>query len=654
MTDGLRINRLTLFGSYGTNKTYSVDFSKGGEWRPLSIIAGRSATGKSSVIEYILYCLGDKDYPTHVEMRDTVAGAALDLEISGAPVRIERTTAGAASKFASVWFGSPDDPDVTEERRTIEPPSDEQNLSHLVMAGFGLAGIKLPMSQSRADTATQTFTIRDVIRLFHLPNSRLDSKNLLFEEGNYVVAQKFSQAVDLAFGVADASISEIADRLRDAEAAVREADARLTALNRIVDQEYPEGPAGVEILAEDARKEVGTLRQRVRDLDADATRRTAEVEALRTRLHVARRASEVWSLKVRDRKSLLARLDSLRLDYADDLRKFVFLKEAERVFDPFAISVCPVCLNPLEHSVLPIENHCGLCGHVLNARELHEHNVDSDLIQRENRAIQSRLEALVEYLERLQREARVFERNAASAGREVSSAEAAVEAAANLPAPFLAARDSLSDQVASASAQLERNLLGSRLWARVARSTEERDRLLATAAAIRRERSELLGRPDRGEVIRKLSERFAGALRDFGYPKLADAYIDEKLVPHVRGSVYTAASSGGLTLISLAWYLAVWEVGYETSANLPGLLLVDSPQKNLGARADSADPEFSDLTLVDGFYRHISSWLSGAGQGAQIIIVDNTPPAEYAEDVVVRFSGTVGVEPFGLISDAIE
>jgi hypothetical protein len=193
--------------------------------------------------------------------------------------------------------------------------------------------------------------------------------------------------------------------------------------------------------------------------------------------------------------------------------------------------------------------------------------------------------------------------------------------------------------------------LGSRLWGQVAQAESDRERLVGAAAVIRKERSQVASRPDRGSVIRQVSERFAAVLAAFGYPKLSDAFIDSKLQPHVRGNLYTSASSGGLTLISLAWYLAVWEIGYELNANLPGLLLIDSPEKNLGAGA-GADPEFSDVSLVAGFYQHIKGWLAAAGKGAQIIIVDNTPPNEYADDVVIRFSGQVGIEPFGLISDA--
>ena len=86
-------------------------------------------------------------------------------------------------------------------------------------------------------------------------------------------------------------------------------------------------------------------------------------------------------------------------------------------------------------------------------------------------------------------------------------------------------------------------------------------------------------------------------LADIGYPKLSDPHLNNDLVPSVRGLPYTAASSGGLTLISLAWYLALWEIAFEDGTRAPGLLMIDSPQKNLGQGAE--DPDFADARLVE-------------------------------------------------------
>ncbi len=55
--------------------------------------------------------------------------------------------------------------------------------------------------------------------------------------------------------------------------------------------------------------------------------------------------------------------------------------------------------------------------------------------------------------------------------------------------------------------------------------------------------------------------------------------------------------------------------------------------------------------IVDRIYAHINSWLS-RHTDAQIIIVDNQPPADQDMHVVVRYSGDSEQPPYGLIDDA--
>ncbi|KRQ78864.1 hypothetical protein AOT95_17805 [Mycobacteroides sp. HXXIII] len=77
--------------------------------------------------------------------------------------------------------------------------------------------------------------------------------------------------------------------------------------------------------------------------------------------------------------------------------------------------------------------------------------------------------------------------------------------------------------------------------------------------------------------------------------------------------------------------------------------MIDTPQKNLGGAAD--DTEFADIRLVERFYRHIDSWLSAAGAGAQLIFVDNTPPDLAVKHIVIRYTRDPAVPPFGLIDN---
>jgi len=80
--------------------------------------------------------------------------------------------------------------------------------------------------------------------------------------------------------------------------------------------------------------------------------------------------------------------------------------------------------------------------------------------------------------------------------------------------------------------------------------------------------------------------------------------------------------------------------------------MLDSPQKNIGGSGDS-DDEFADAAIVDAVYRHIEGWLAAAGEGAQILIVDNDPPAWVDDAVVVRFSRDAANPPYGLIDNEV-
>lgn len=653
-TSGIRVRRLRLFTAPGVERTYNVDFTTGGAWRPLSIVAGASQTGKTSTIEYILYCLGGSSFPEHEEMAQRVVSVALELEIDGVVHTIERTTTGTPSKFASVWPAPLDERAAsTESRMVIEPPSDPESLSQFLLASFGMGGIKLPISPSKADSETHALSIRDMTRLVYYPNSRLDNENLLEEHGNPVVAQKLQQTVDLVFGVADDSLAQLADRIRAAESAAREAERSARTLKTIVDSEYPLGPAGVEIQEGDAKQLAARLREQIRDLDTTELARQQSTDALRKALSDAETDLKAWDVRVRGRVSLIDRLNSLALQYADDKKKLTFLKEAERLFDPLNVTHCPACLHtvePVPH--ITADDACSLCGHDLNEDEANDEKEQHQLVARELTAISRRLDQLTVYLESLTRELVVIRKSQHQASVVASSAAAELNRVANLPAPFLAYRDQLGKQLADADKTAAHQAQGIRLWERVAQAESEAALRTGQLSQLRKERKEQSHRPDRDSIVRAISDRFVEILGEFEYPKLSNAWLDAKLVPTVRGNNYTKASSGGLTLISLAWAFAMWETAYEQQALAPGLLIIDSPQKNLGHAARPGDDEFADAKLVNNVYEHVERWLNGSGTGAQIIFVDNSPPVAVDEHVVIRFSGRDYQPPFGLIDDA--
>ena len=226
-------------------------------------------------------------------------------------------------------------------------------------------------------------------------------------------------------------------------------------------------------------------------------------------------------------------------------------------------------------------------------------------------------------------------------------------AAAGKVTPYVAARENLLTRRQGALVRRDRANAGLKQWRSVEVRQRRVEQLTGELAELRAQsRGQQSNRPDRSAVISGLSARFRQILDDFGYPKHNDTgSIDEALVPHVRMRSYLSASSGGQVLLSLAWILAIFELAYEQGMHHPGFLLIDTPQKNLGGKAATNDQEFADVRLVERFYRHIINWLDGDGRGAQMIIVDNTPPPIAEPYVAVEFTRNPDLGRFGLIDN---
>ena len=73
--------------------------------------------------------------------------------------------------------------------------------------------------------------------------------------------------------------------------------------------------------------------------------------------------------------------------------------------------------------------------------------------------------------------------------------------------------------------------------------------------------------------------------------------IPKSIFPYVCGRKYDDIGSlAGVTLITIAYYMALLIVGSENDFYHPNLLVIDSPRKNLGAQA--AKNEDEDIVLL--------------------------------------------------------
>lgn len=676
----IRILRLHLVG---TSRPYVVDFRTGtgpGDGaQGLSLIAGPVSTGKSSVLEFIAYALGGSTHPEHEEVLAQVVACLLEIDLGGRRIVIRRTV-GRPSTTAVVFDGALEDVlggSAEAVNRPILPPSDPDSLSYFLLEGIGLGGVRLSEAPAQDSSDTDALSIRDVMWLSFMPNERLDNKSLLFES-NPFKAIKLRQVVDVVFGVHDHRQTDLAARVKELETRLRTERTDLESATRFVSEQESRTEDQLVVERDLAATRLAGVEREV-DLLRDAERRDTQfAAAVRERHNESSSRASVAANRVRDRQSLLRRLLPLRAQYSEDIRKLTMLVEAHALFDPLRVTSCPACFSALESPPSVVDQQCSLCGSdvevsgVLDVGQAAGATIpeasDEDstllidasgseaaagtIVKTHLRATQRRLRELNGYVEKTETQLATYLGDLDRAQEtEAQTALALDDATSEAVTPLLAQRDDTLRRRESARrdlAELERSVkLFSGLRGR-------RERVGSTAASLDQLRDELaqIGdtAQDRDRILAAVSERFASTLADFKYPKLSLAMVTNRWEPLVRNNSYKVASSGGRTLISLAWILAVFEVAVEAGAAHPGFLMLDSPQKNIGGRGE-LDQDFADAVVVEGVYSHLAAWASE--HDTQIIVVDNDPPASVEDNIILRFTRDPIVGRYGLIDNEV-
>ncbi|ATL31501.1 DNA recombination protein RecN [Streptomyces formicae] len=658
-TTGIRIRRLRLVG---VDRNYDVDFTDGGDVRRLSVISGAFSSGKTAVLEFVAYGLGAKRHPRHPEVMRKVRASLLEVELSGVPHVIERAV-GEPSTTAFVRKGRLDEPSTTTaERRRIDPAGHAESLSTLLLSHCGLEGVQLREAPTSSESRTDPLSFRDLMWLTFLTNERVADKNFLFEN-SYMRKHKLRQVVDVVFAVHDDRRVEIGSRIKELENRLGRSRSELTTARSFVEEQNTASTGAQTRL--DVERKLADITRELEAIDAQARAATDFATQLRARHNSAAQEAQSATAVLRDHQTQLARMLPLRAQYADDLLKLGMLAQAKHLFDPLRVRTCPACLQPLQETPHTDGGQCSLCHHPVEVSSGSATNLGSAAaravrpedqldVAAETRATKARLKAITTYIEELEQSLGSAERRAVdAAAEEQRMAKALDEATEPVVSTFLSARDELHRRQMQANRQLDEFDTAARLEEalekRAAKVAQQESQLQHL-----RDELESLGdaAADRDHVLREISKRYARLLTEWHYPKLSMPHIADDLTPHVRGEPYQEASSGARTLITLAWQLAVFEVAVEKGAAHPGFLMIDSPQKNLG-HGRTRDSLIADAVSIEDFYRFLRQWLDDHSDTAQVIIADNSPPAEAEGDVIVQYSRDEEHPPYGLVEDEI-
>lgn len=678
----IRIRALTLIGARSTYQVNFVD-SAASTARQLSLIAGEISTGKTTVLEFIDYCLGAKGHPEHdevmanvrtallaIEVREHVSASESDSATTAATRYVIERPVGGASKRAWLYEGDEEGVLGDPVQSFSMDPADDDSLSQYLLQVSGLGGIRLKDAPTQEESATSVLSFRDVQPLWFLTNRRMDSGDLVLEKNPYR-SLKVRQVVDYFFGVNDDQTSILAQQIEELRAELREARSTAVALRQFLDdagfddiERVEEQSDQLRIALVEARVELGTIDKR---LEAS----TSFAAEARDDFHKAAASARVLEGKLRDHETLLRRLDPLRAQYADDIRKMELLREASILFDPLSISHCPACQSRIAAPSMR-DSTCSLCHSDLETDAADSLAADAAFLEKEHANLTRRVRQLNQFMGEVRSEARETERLLSDAQLALEHKQQNLDrVTTSAIAPFISERDAAAKRVSTAEAALS-SLQKTRRMLRQLRQRENQAVQIEASLkeATDRQRKLSQSQQPRDVVLAKIGSRIESILADFGYPKLRDVRVQKNLIPVVRNHRYDkVGSSGAMTLIALAWQLAIFELAVEQGAGHPGFLLIDSPQKNLkpdsglidrapepvntSETEEPADEDFHarSLSIVESIYRHIGEWLSRNPAG-QIIMVDNEPPSSVQSQIVVRYSARRDDPPYGLIHDA--
>ncbi|MFE7961613.1 AAA family ATPase [Streptomyces cellulosae] len=579
---------------------------------PLTLITGSIGVGKSSLLELLKYGLGGsaKLMPA---IRANVATVEVNAEFSGRLYRFQREMGDTKVDVLDVLSGEIIGPWSVTNRKYM-PKASQQLLTILGLP----ADLRIPRRRVRPTSDTVGVSFFDLYRYIYLGQNEIDTSVVGHVDKN--LDNKRRAVFELLYGLNSPELINLAVRkgewldkeksLRSSAAAVKE--FLLQANEPDMDQ--------LRRLGREAEAELESARGlliAVRD-DSEALLRSQRslrdrVSRLRSALTEVSASSDAISGDIHKSRSLLAqlRLEQEALGRAD---------VARHALSGLEFSVCPRCMQDVTARVAP-SNCCTLC---LQPEE----RVEEDLAGEAKRLASQ----IAETESLLAEDEEGFEaRRAERRDIEADLAEATMEldrSTAELITPRLEEVQSLSMQIARLEARIEQLEASSARWSNYKLTLDEADEAFRSASALDSKEQELQESLAANRVrLDELAEVFNATVRSLRLPWYQSADIDrETYMPVVNGGQFDELSVGGArkTIVNLAYHLANLQYALENDLAYPGLLIVDSPRKNIGQTAE-------DSAVANEVYKAFARLVEGFGNSVQLIVADNSVPGFVAD-----------------------
>lgn len=620
----------------GYRKNYTVNFKDG-----FNLITGHTSTGKTSILEMIDYALGAKEHKSYIEIGNSCSHVELVLNIFEQKYRIRRELFNFKAPVIVEMWEPKKERFLFYNSCLIESPSNPKSLAAFFMEKLGLADMTI---------YGQAFSFRDLYKYCYLKQTEIDNEDILGEK-SWEKDFKRRATFEIIFNIYDEGLEESRKSLEQKKS---ELGILVTQLSGIEEFLKNIDIANFQECFEQEKnlnKEIHSLERKLLSLKNQNVTLPKNVLAFRESItKLKNRLQNILQMK-NDQEQYLSKLRLLYNQYRGEIEKKELAIQGYFAFNQYEFLLCPNCLKPIEKTN-SIETCC-LCGceKTDESGELLVTKKDITILKRKTTELLKFIESEDKKLEQIIYEEKECRRNLQEAELELQ------HLTSSYINPHIEDIEYINYEIGRKNRQifeLQKNLSMFEEVERYKGLIKDKEKvieILKNNIKILKENA-----INKSDIINRLSDMFSKVLMEFSYPKLSNAHIDEKrYLPYVRNRKYNDIGSlAGVTLITMAYYLAVLLVG-SNGFNHPGLLIIDSPRKNLGAQASKEENEdFKDERIFNSTIKFLYDVAENNKENIQLIVVNNGFPEFLPRNcVVAEFDADeINSLPKGLIDDS--
>jgi hypothetical protein len=581
----------------------------------LTLITGRSDTGKTHIVECLDFCLGAGKPPKDIPERRGYDQVAIELSRGDSIYVIARRisdpdTATVYSGDLAGWDGEAGD-SVKATLQGVPPGTKTLSGWLLELSDFDVDSpiVKNQRGQHQR-LSFRTFA----------PMALVDEEAIISSDSPVLSKQNTEHTANRSiFGIlltGKGPTLEEVEEIREAHERRQGAVERLEVIDPMIDQ-IRKGTEGLPLTRAEMEAELGRLEQELADISETVSKSGERARALMGERNRALHKAEAANRKALASRDLQGRFQLLSEHYKADVGRLEFVLEGGHFFQQIVASHCPTCGRAIEGDVEP---------------DCHPESAQFSKVEQAARAEIKKLsprmddltEAIADAVAREEREVGVAQAASTQAGR----LDREIEEVAN---PTAEAARGRVREVTTRRRALEEQLLQFRELDRYQAARQEAD--VIVHQTIERYRPE-----QNAPSLIALAGQIQALLSKWHFPIQSDLQFDLKTDDIVIDGKKRAAFGKGARAITHAGFtVGLMLHCLAKGTPHPGFVVLDSPLTPYKGKTDEVDdPELT--AAVHPALLHSLATIEGR---AQTIIIENIDPPEgiHREAVVHEFVG---------------